>query len=88
MKVLYVRVSDEAHAYIAAMSAHSGVTMSGVTNLVLDEARRRGWQIDTSYPRITDIVESPAASPRSPAAGLGPGSIPLPLEPGPPGGTP
>ena len=81
MQTLYVRVSDTAHAYLAALSAASGLSMAKITDLVISEARVRGWQITTNGARITDTTGSPAVAPSSaPPAGSGPGRAPDPPQ--------
>jgi hypothetical protein len=92
-KVLYVRVTHTAHAYVAALSAHTGLSMSVITALIIEEAQRRRWQITANGPRITDTSGSPAADSHGPAP-TGPGSrdqgravdVPPHSAPGPLGG--
>jgi hypothetical protein len=40
-------VSELNHDYLSAMSQGSGLSMSAVVNALVDEARRRGWAIDS-----------------------------------------
>ena len=56
----YVRISDEAHDYLVRLSGASGISMTGVIDLVILEARRRGWTVDTSAPRVKDTGDGPA----------------------------
>ncbi len=60
MHTTYVRLSDEAHGYLVRLSGSSGISMTGVIDLVILEARRRGWTVDTSAPRVKDTDDSPA----------------------------
>lgn len=47
MAALYTKVSELNHDYLSAMSQGSGLSMSAVVNALVDEARRRGWAIDS-----------------------------------------
>lgn len=66
MPSFYYRLSEEAHAYLAATSAKSGLSMSAVMDAIALEAQRLGWEVETPPARIKDTSDSPAA--RSPAA--------------------
>ena len=53
-KVLYARVSDEAHAYLSDLADQSGLTIAHVTDGIVCEAMRRGWRVD---PKPSLILE-------------------------------
>ena len=88
MKTLYVRVADSAHSWIAATAARTGLSMANVVELVIREARDRGWHIQVTPARIEDTERSPADE--SPVPGpRDQGQAPDPEpEPEPPLGTP
>jgi len=60
VKTLYVRVADSAHSWIAATAARTGLSMANVVELVIREARDRGWHIQVTPARIEDTERSPA----------------------------
>jgi hypothetical protein len=95
MPSVYSRISEDAQRWLAAASAASGLPMSRIIDLVILEARRRDWRIETDGARITDTTGSPAAD--SPGfSSQGPGSrdqgraadAPPQSAPGPLGGQP
>jgi hypothetical protein len=95
MPSVYAKISEDAQRWLAAASAASGLPMSQVMNLVILEARRRDWRIETSGAWITDTTGSPAAdSPEYPSQDSGPrdqgraADAPPQSAPGPLGGQP
>src|SRR5216684_4415646 len=85
MKTLYTRISDASHAYITTMAARTGLPMSTVVELMISEARTRGWHIQVTSARIEDTERSPADESPAPGPrdqGQAPDSAPPPWHPG------
>lgn len=51
MPTLYARVSDQTYDYLKSLADDAQVSVALATDLVVDEARRRGWRL-TPKPRV------------------------------------
>lgn len=57
-KVLYVRIEQGTHEWLAGMAAEAGVSLARATETVLSEARVRGWSV--ARPHLTEAAREQA----------------------------
>lgn len=55
MPSLYTRVSNQTDAYVRGLAEEAGMSVAAVVEILLDEARRRGWSVSS---RAGEVVES------------------------------
>jgi hypothetical protein len=67
MPTLYTKVSPENMPYLDALATSAGISKAQVVDLIISEARTRGWAITVTQHRITQPRNGPGRS--SPPAG-------------------
>jgi hypothetical protein len=67
MPTLYTKISPANVPYLDSLADAAGISKGRVVDLIITEARLRGWSVATSEPRIMDRPgpPSPAAGPHS-----------------------